>query len=482
MNPALKTSPADRAEWICGLRATLAIAAQAVRAAVRSRLLITLVLLLLLTLFGLPASIKGDGTLAGKLRILLEYNLGLTAILLAAATLWTACGAISQEVQYKQIALLAVKPVHRWQIWLGKWLGLVAINIVLLAGAGLATCLFVLQSVRSSSVSPDEFRQVKQSILQGRRRVGARPESVDDIARARLQDLTKRGLVPAETTPREAFALLKHDLLAERSIVAPGRERTWVFDPPRGGWPRASAGRNIVLRTRHRASVLEGLPVSGTWSVGGGEQTDSVKMRMEQGMGGIRQLDVPAAALSGAGPAIVRFANDKHGTSSSAVFDRDEAVELLIEESGFSSNLTRALLVIGCLLALLAALGLTAGSLLSFPVATFVSAALLVLSLLSHFFAMAASSEGAFDDGHAHGSEAASPWLDKAGEFVRDAAEAAAGPVLQFDPLTRLSDGVLIPWAMVGKALGLAVMLYGGVLGTLGGGFLSRRELALPGG
>jgi len=65
---------------------------------------------------------------------------------------------------------------------------------------------------------------------------------------------------------------------------------------------------------------------------------------------------------------------------------------------------------------------------------------------------------------------------------VRDAAEAAAGPVLQFDPLTRLSDGVLIPWAMVGKALGLAVMLYGGVLGTLGSGFLSRRELALPGG
>ena len=32
--------------------------------------------------------------------------------------------------------MLAVKPIARWQIWLGKWLGIMILNLILLALSG----------------------------------------------------------------------------------------------------------------------------------------------------------------------------------------------------------------------------------------------------------------------------------------------------------------------------------------------------------
>lgn len=481
MNPLPTTPPAECAAWRRGLRATLAIAVQSVRTAGRSRLLMVLVLFLVLVLFGLPASIKGDGTLAGKLRVLLEYNLGLSAFLLAAATVWTACGAVSQEVQDRHILLIAVKPVHRWQVWLGKWLGLVAMNSALLCGAGVVTYLFVLRSVNAAGVSAAEQREVRTNILQGRRRILPRFESAQSAAQARLRELARRGLVPAEVSAREALAILRREVVAARSVVAPAAEQTWTVDPPRGGWPASADGRRIVLRIRCRASSLEDLPVRGTWTIRGGSATEAAVVRMPPGKGVVRQFEIPAAAIAGAAPVNIRFVNDPAGASCTAVFDHEEPIALLIEESGFFSNLLRALLVIDALLALLAALGLAAGSFLSFPVAAFVSAVLLALALLSHTFTTATTPDFGIEDGHHHAAEGPETLLDRTGDIVAGAVEAVAGPVLQFDPLSRLSDGLLVPWTLVAKALGLSVVLYGGLLGALGSICLTRRQLALPG-
>ena len=111
----------------------------AIRSAIRSRVVGVLLCLLLLAIIGLPLTVKGDGTLTGEVQVLLTYTLGAVTMILSIATLWAGCAAVSTEVEEKQIHLILTKPVNRFEVWLGKWLGLVTLNAVLLlvSGAGI---------------------------------------------------------------------------------------------------------------------------------------------------------------------------------------------------------------------------------------------------------------------------------------------------------------------------------------------------------
>src|SRR6185437_8443696 len=61
------------------------------------------------------------------------------------------------------------------------------------------------------------------------------------------------------------------------------------------------------------------------------------------------------------------------------LFPLDEGMEVLYKQGGFGVNFARGLVVILCWMALLAAIGLAAASFLSFPVAAFVSMALMMM-------------------------------------------------------------------------------------------------------
>src|SRR5437763_11826178 len=106
------------------------------KAALRFRLFLVIAVLLLASVIGLPILIKDDGTARGFTQILLTYTLSVITILLGFSTLWLACGTLARDVEDWQMQMVAVKPIARWQIWLGKWLGLLMLNAALLAVAG----------------------------------------------------------------------------------------------------------------------------------------------------------------------------------------------------------------------------------------------------------------------------------------------------------------------------------------------------------
>ena len=64
------------------------------------------------------------------------------------------------------------------------------------------------------------------------------------------------------------------------------------------------------------------------------------------------------------------------------LFPLEDGMEVLYPEGGFALNFARGLGIIFCWMALLAALGLTAASFLSFPVAAFFSLAILTMVLV----------------------------------------------------------------------------------------------------
>ena len=65
------------------------------------------------------------------------------------------------------------------------------------------------------------------------------------------------------------------------------------------------------------------------------------------------------------------------------LFTFEDGMEVLYREGGFGLNFVRGLGIILCWMALLAAMGLAAASFLSFPVAAFVSMALLAMTFSS---------------------------------------------------------------------------------------------------
>ncbi|MGI8966360.1 MAG: ABC transporter permease, partial [Limisphaerales bacterium] len=114
------------------------------KAAFRYRLFWVLAVLLIGSVVGLPLLIKDDGSARGLAQILVTYTLGIITTLLGFATLWLSCGTLARDIEEHQIQMVVVKPIARWQIWLGKWLGILSLNALLLTIAG-SSVFFLLQ-------------------------------------------------------------------------------------------------------------------------------------------------------------------------------------------------------------------------------------------------------------------------------------------------------------------------------------------------
>src|SRR5580704_9692637 len=136
------------------------------KAAFRYRLFWVIAALLLAAVIGLPLMIKDDGTAAGFAQILITYTLGAITSLLGLCTLWLACGTLARDVEECQMQMVAVKPISRWQIWLGKWIGIVLLDAALLALAGAS--IFGLLEWRMRKLPASEIDKLQNEVLVAR--------------------------------------------------------------------------------------------------------------------------------------------------------------------------------------------------------------------------------------------------------------------------------------------------------------------------
>ena len=181
-----------------------AIAGIAIRNAVRSRIVIILLGVLVLAIVGLPLTVKGDGTLTGQARILLGYTLGLVSFILSLATLWAGCAAVSLEIQERQIHLIVTKPVRCAQIWLGKWLGLLILNAALIVFSGTVVYFLLRWTARPEKMSAEQRAELRDNVLIACTVLKPEPIRVDDAARAELKTVQARnhGTAPTVTHMR----------------------------------------------------------------------------------------------------------------------------------------------------------------------------------------------------------------------------------------------------------------------------------------
>src|SRR5277367_4517580 len=136
------------------------------KAALRFRLFLVIATLLILAVVGLPLVIKSDGTAQGFTQIILTYTLSAITALLGLSTLWLSCGTLARDIEECQIQVVATKPIARWQIWIGKWLGIISLNAALLAISG--GCVFGLLQYRATKLPEAEQKILREQVLVAR--------------------------------------------------------------------------------------------------------------------------------------------------------------------------------------------------------------------------------------------------------------------------------------------------------------------------
>lgn len=452
----------------------LAITGLTWKAAIRFRLFLVIAALLLVAVIGLPVLIKDDGTARGFTQILLTYTLGAITSLLGISTLWLSCGTLARDIEECQIQVLATKPIARWQIWLGKWLGIISLNAALLILSG--ACVYALLQWRATKLPADVQTTLRNEVLIARG--SAKPDDVqaeiEKNARDILQERLKRAPVSQVDLP-EVQKQIVEQVKAEYQIVPPDYIKTWEIKL--GSKAKSLQGQPLQLRIKFNAAQKS---ASGTfvglWRVGVPPKTKYwvSDPPMSLAPDTYHEFEIPADLFDANGTLTIAFRNLN---DAALLFPLEDGMEVLYREGTFGMNFARGLGIIFCWMALLAAVGLASASFLSFPVAAFLSLALLIMALSSGTLANVVS-DGTIDTNSAANPNPVVTSLDVVIIPAFKVALKIINLARDFSPIDSLSSGRSITWGQLGLAFVQIVVVLGGVFAVCGIFIFSRRELA----
>jgi hypothetical protein len=448
----------------------LAIAGLTWKSAFRYRLFWILAALLAGAVVGLPLLLKDDGTANGLAQILLTYTLGAVASLLGMATLWLSCGTLARDVEECQMQMVTVKPISRWQVWLGKWLGILGLNAVLLLLFGAA--IFILLQWRAGRLPPDEQKVLRDEIFVARASI---KEPVPDFG-PQIEKILQQRIRETHPTELEAAELrlqITEEVKAANSDVPAGLQRVWAIDLHT--LPERTQNETFQVRVKfHAANPNPDATYETYWRVGPLDSPRAMVVHDVLPPDSFQEFQVPAHLLDDKGRLFIDFYN---ANDTSLMFPTEDGFELLYYENSFGVNFIRGLMIIFCWLALLAAIGLAAASQLSFPVAAFACMAILLMGLSSGTLKTVVEQGTVLSYDSGKGGFGHSP-VDIVFVPIFQGALKLIQLVEGFSPIDDLSTGRSITWAMLGLAVAQIVLLLGGIFCAVGILLFSRRELA----
>lgn len=120
----------------------LAVARNLVQEAVRMKISLVFIVMLILLLASVPGLLDPAQQLRYRVQQWLQYGSGLSYAILVLLTLFLSVATVSFEQRDKVIWQTMTKPVAHWQYLLGKWIGVMAVTGVLLAVTASGVYLF----------------------------------------------------------------------------------------------------------------------------------------------------------------------------------------------------------------------------------------------------------------------------------------------------------------------------------------------------
>jgi len=452
------------------MRPILAISILTLKAAIRFRVVLVMSLLLVGGVVLLPLIIKDDGTARGFTQIILTYTLSLTTALLGFSTLWLSCGILAREIEEAQMQMVAVKPVGRWQIWLGKWFGILAMNAVLLALAGGA--VYVMMQSRAAKLKPVEQAILRDEIFVARKVAREVVPDYDREASAFIREKLKEGPPPEGLSLNALQIIVREQRKSLDQLVSPGQRRVWEIYV---GEPAKLRNLPMTIRTRFDPPTPDlNERFMTRWEFGDLQTRNQFQTNFVIPAETHVEFPIPANLVNDKGYLHIRFDN----VVEKALLFPDNGMEVMYRMGGFGWNYIRGIGVIFCWLALLAALGLAGASFLSFPVAAFCTMAVLFLGLSTGTLEQIVAENGIVQVDPNTGR------VEETGAVNSVAVPMAKGLLglfnlaRGFSPIDSLSSGRAITWGDMARAFIQICVILSGLLAAGGILIFTKRELA----
>ncbi len=371
------------------MRSVWAVARNTIAQALRMKVAAIVVILLLFVLPMMSRIMVGDGALQGKLQTFVSYGLGLMTVLLCILTIAVSTYTLSDDIKRKYIFLVVTKPIRRFQIILGKLLGIIILDVVLLTVFSAVIYTLVLLMPRFTDATQREIVQARNEFFTAR--FGLTDPEDEDVIEERagkaLEKLESTHQMPENMTRRDVLnQLIGHEKLKARSVGVYGK-KVWEFENVRVRDP------NDTLFVRYKFSVTTTPPddqVHGLWDIGdyrqielavGEWKTPIVRVPRSNTIRTFAEIEAPAAVIADDGYVAVVFYNTN--LNQTTVIPED--VELLFRAGSFTGNYIRTVLLILVRLIFLAALGVSASTWLSFPVAFLLTIVVFCLGMVNGF-------------------------------------------------------------------------------------------------
>jgi ABC-type transport system involved in multi-copper enzyme maturation permease subunit len=461
-----------------------AIARNTISQAIRMKVAFILILFLLILLPSLPYLLESDGTQRGQVQLVFTYGMLISSFLLSMLTIFLSCSVLSSEIRERQIFILDSKPVARWQVLVGKWLGVMAIDAVLLLFMAVAMYVVVVYLARPGRENATEKDQalLASEVLVARRTITPEKPEIDEEEVERRYQHMRQEASPEDFTEEQAKRKIRSDILQEEMVVKVREPKAWDFqlnpDPE-----YRDIDFSICFSFRD-AKYKPDLKFRGQWVIKNpGMRTWLPVEQGDYASNRNHYIRIPSDFIDESGRMTVAFINfgkpdEETGELEyrSVLFSLKDGVQILYRGGGFEMNYVRALILILCRLAFLAILGIMASTFLSFPVAS-------LFSLTVYAFGCAAGyvsdilGKGVFAT---FTTEAIRnlPVKSLAHRLFYEVFLYVFPNLSEFNPITSLTTGMMIEWLDVCEAIIILVVAYGGVAAVLGYIIFNRRELA----
>lgn len=371
-----------------------AVAKNTIKHALRMKIAAVFIILLIVLLPAMALSMTGDGTLKGRLQTFVSYGLSLTAFLLCLLTIVASTYSLSSDIDHKQIFTVITKPIRRYQLLLGKLLGVILLDISLLVLFSTVIYLITIYTPNFVGATDVEIAQLKNEFLTAR--AGLIPEEIDVTQEVEetYNKLEKNGQLPPSVTNspkgkqnyKEALAKQKK---LEKRAAAVGHDLLWEFNNVRPLDPN----QNLFIRFKYDVSVNPpDLQVFSRWIVGDDRQirygqkieTPIYTFDRKDLIRTFREIKVPADAVAKDGYLAVGFLNVTLNNTT-VIFPPKDGLEVLYKADTFTANFIKAALLILFRLIFLSCLGILAATYLSFPVAILLCLAIFFTGTISGF-------------------------------------------------------------------------------------------------
>ncbi len=376
------------------MRSIWAVAVNTIKQALRLKIAAIFIILLLVLLPVMGLKMTGDGTLKGHVQAFVSYSLSLTSLLLALLTIFAATYTFTSDIKDKQIYTVLTKPIRRFQLVLGKLMGIILLSTALLVL--FSAIIYSITILMPKFIDADEKQvaQVQKEFFTARASLKPTEPDVSVEVDETYDKMKQSGQVPegidehpmARRNYKQEIA--RRISLRKRAAMV-GEEILWEFDNVKALDPNQS------LFIRFKYDVAENpldLQIYSQWVVGDIRQlrvpgmldTPIYTMDRKDLIRTFREFEVPADAIADDGHLVLGFLNVPLNNTV-VIFPLEDGLEVLYKADTFTANFIRAILLILIRLIFLAVLAVFASSFLSFPVAILLSLSIFTMAFMSGF-------------------------------------------------------------------------------------------------